>query len=164
MQGALDGGGRETLQRGYARSLDPLADTSAPGGYRTPPFRVLRHHTSLAVGHADLVEDVGHVRAERREPPIAVGRLGTIGTDQRVIPVYDRAMLGAGVRLNGPLIVVELSATAYVAPEFALRCDDYGNLHLELRTLVEHSARNEHGGRTSPRVAARIRSLRAASK
>ena len=31
----------------------------------------------------------------------------------------------------GRSIIVELSSTAYVAPEFALRVDDFGNLHLE---------------------------------
>jgi len=56
-----------------------------------------------------------------------------VGGAYRNVPVYARDALGAGVRLRGPLIVVELSATAYVAPEFDLRADDYGNLHLEAR-------------------------------
>ena len=30
-------------------------------------------------------------------------------------------------------MIVELSSTSYVAPEFALRVDDFGNLHLEMR-------------------------------
>lgn len=51
----------------------------------------------------------------------------------RSIPVYARDRLGAGARLKGPLVVTELSTTAYVAPEFALRVDSYGNLHLETR-------------------------------
>jgi N-methylhydantoinase A len=50
---------------------------------------------------------------------------------QRRAPVFARDSLGAGARIRGPAIVVELSATAYVAPEFTLRVDDYGNLHLE---------------------------------
>ncbi len=37
------------------------------------------------------------------------------------------------VRIAGPLIIVELSSTSYVAPDFAMRTDDYGNLHLEMR-------------------------------
>ncbi len=36
-----------------------------------------------------------------------------------------------GARLRGPIVVVELSSTAYVAPEFDLRVDDFGNLQLE---------------------------------
>jgi N-methylhydantoinase A len=51
----------------------------------------------------------------------------------RSIPVYARAQLGAGVRLRGPLLITELSTTAYVSPEFDLRVDSYGNIHLETR-------------------------------
>ena len=43
----------------------------------------------------------------------------------------QRDELGAGARIRGPAIVVELSATAYVAPDFTMRVDDFGNLHLE---------------------------------
>jgi N-methylhydantoinase A len=51
----------------------------------------------------------------------------------RDVPVYARDVIGARTRLKGPMVVAELSATAYVTPEFDLRCDDYGNLHLEAR-------------------------------
>jgi N-methylhydantoinase A len=54
-----------------------------------------------------------------------------VGSHQRRAPVFARDSLGAGARIRGPAIVVELSATAYVAPEYTLRVDDYGNLHLE---------------------------------
>jgi N-methylhydantoinase A len=54
-----------------------------------------------------------------------------VGGARRRVPVYAREGIGAGARIDGPAIVVELSATAYVAPEFTLRCDDFGNLHLE---------------------------------
>lgn len=54
-----------------------------------------------------------------------------VASRQRRAPVFARDSLGAGARIRGPAIVVELSATAYVAPEFTLRVDDYGNLHLE---------------------------------
>jgi len=33
--------------------------------------------------------------------------------------------------VRGPIVVVELSSTAYVAPEFTMRVDDFGNLQLE---------------------------------
>ncbi len=49
----------------------------------------------------------------------------------RSIPVYARDRLGAGAHLKGPLLVTELSTTAYVPPEFDLRVDSYGNIHLE---------------------------------
>lgn len=63
---------------------------------------------------------------------IARGRV-LVGDAIATVPIYERDSIGASTRIDGPLIVVELSATAYVAPEFALRCDDYGNLHLEIR-------------------------------
>jgi N-methylhydantoinase A/oxoprolinase/acetone carboxylase beta subunit len=56
-----------------------------------------------------------------------------VGGAQRTVPVYARDAIGAGARLAGPMVITELSATAYVSPEFALRCDDFGNLHLETR-------------------------------
>jgi N-methylhydantoinase A/oxoprolinase/acetone carboxylase beta subunit len=73
-------------------------------------------------------------RIARLPRPAPLTRIAVLtGNASRTIPVYAREALGAGLRLNGPLIVVELSATTYVAPEFAMRLDDYGNLHLELR-------------------------------
>jgi N-methylhydantoinase A/oxoprolinase/acetone carboxylase beta subunit len=54
-----------------------------------------------------------------------------VGDRQRTVPIYSRDTLGAGTRLRGPIVVVELSSTAYVAPEFELRVDDFGNLQLE---------------------------------
>jgi N-methylhydantoinase A len=61
---------------------------------------------------------------ERRVPVLADGR-------KRTAPVYRREGIGEGARIRGPAIIVELSATAYVAPGFTLRADGFGNLHLE---------------------------------
>jgi N-methylhydantoinase A len=73
-------------------------------------------------------------RLARRANPVALGRTRVlVGSSYRVVPMYERDALGADVRLNGPMIVVELSSTTYISPEFSLRCDYYGNLHLELR-------------------------------
>ena len=50
----------------------------APGRERAAPLRVLRHHAALAIGHADLVQDVGDVAAELRRtsgPPRRPARL-----------------------------------------------------------------------------------------
>ena len=64
--------------------------------------------------------------------PVATAKANVIvGGARRSVPVYTRDDLGVGTRIKGPAIVVELSATAYVSPEFTLRCDDFGNLHLE---------------------------------
>jgi N-methylhydantoinase A/oxoprolinase/acetone carboxylase beta subunit len=85
------------------------------------------------------------LRASASGPAVAPGRLKRasvkpspisradvlVGARQRRVPVYAREEFGAGTRLRGPAIVVELSATAYVAPDFTLRADGFGNLHLE---------------------------------
>jgi N-methylhydantoinase A len=66
--------------------------------------------------------------------PLPASRASVIvGGAQRMVPVYARDAIGARTRLAGPMVITELSATAYVSPEFALRCDDFGNLHLETR-------------------------------
>jgi N-methylhydantoinase A len=63
--------------------------------------------------------------------PISRGK-ALVGDRERMVPIYDRETIGAGARISGPLVVVELSSTGYVAPEFTLRADDFGNLHLEM--------------------------------
>jgi N-methylhydantoinase A len=56
-----------------------------------------------------------------------------VGDKLSRVPIYSRDNLGAGAKLSGPLMIVELSSTSYVAPEFAARVDDFGNIHLEMR-------------------------------
>jgi N-methylhydantoinase A/oxoprolinase/acetone carboxylase beta subunit len=69
-------------------------------------------------------------RTRRHPQPISRAQV-LVGERMRTVPIYARDALGAGARIRGPAIVVELSATAYVAPEFTLKVDDFGNLHLE---------------------------------
>ncbi|HVN64464.1 MAG TPA: hydantoinase/oxoprolinase family protein [Candidatus Binataceae bacterium] len=70
--------------------------------------------------------------AKRTSRPTPLFRRPTLcGRRKRTVAVYDREDLGAGVRLAGPIVVTELSATTYVPPEFTMRTDDFGNLHLE---------------------------------
>jgi len=71
------------------------------------------------------------IARSRGRPPAASRIAALVGDRQRTIPVYTRDDLGAGLRLAGPCVIVELSTTAYVAPQFTLRVDDFGNLHLE---------------------------------
>jgi len=87
----------------------------------------LRSH---AAGAAIAPERVARTSGK----PAAISKARVIaGNRYREVPVYARDDIGAGTRIRGPMIVVELSATAYVAPEFELRSDDHGNLHLEAR-------------------------------
>jgi N-methylhydantoinase A len=71
-------------------------------------------------------------KPETQPEPLKRARVLVDGS-YRDVPVFSRDTIGPDTRLTGPLIVIELSATAYVTPEFDLRCDDYGNLHLETR-------------------------------
>jgi N-methylhydantoinase A/oxoprolinase/acetone carboxylase beta subunit len=66
--------------------------------------------------------------------PSPISRAQTmVGDKLRRVPIYSRDGLGAGAKLSGPLMIVELSSTSYIAPEFAARVDDFGNIHLEMR-------------------------------
>jgi len=73
-------------------------------------------------------------QAQRLTRPLPGARAQVVvdGRRTRAVPVYARDSLSARTRIRGPAIVTELSATAYVAPEFTLRADDFGNLHLGL--------------------------------
>jgi N-methylhydantoinase A len=70
----------------------------------------------------------GIARAPRpkaeRQVHLETGRVGT--------PIYDRADLPAGTRLNGPAVIDEMSATTLVPPGWVLAVDGVGNLLLEL--------------------------------
>jgi N-methylhydantoinase A len=63
--------------------------------------------------------------------PLATGRV-LVGGRERAVPIYERDSLSAATHLRGPIVIVELSSTAYVAPEFDMRVDDFGNLQLEV--------------------------------
>jgi len=72
--------------------------------------------------------------AKNSKSPTPIGQISTlVGDKMRDVPIYQRDDLGASRKIDGPLIVVELSSTSYIAPEFAMRLDDYGNIHLEVR-------------------------------
>jgi N-methylhydantoinase A/oxoprolinase/acetone carboxylase beta subunit len=74
---------------------------------------------------------IARIAPQRGKPsPISHGQV-VVAERARKVPIYSRDTLGAGARIRGPAIIVELSSTAYVAPEFTMRADDYGNLHLE---------------------------------
>jgi N-methylhydantoinase A len=86
-------------------------------------LRLRAHVPGAAVARERLV------RASRPTPTRRVEVLS--GGRMRAVPVFAREAIGAGARISGPAIVTELSATAYVAPEFTLRADGLGNLHME---------------------------------
>jgi len=101
-------------------------------------FGYAAHEAAVEVINLRLNSSAIEYQAQIRRYPRSTARprpIGTasvlVGRASRRVPVFERDSLGAGTRIAGPLLIVELSATAYVAPEFAARADDYGNLHLE---------------------------------
>lgn len=68
--------------------------------------------------------------AARRPAPLATTNVLTESGSVSA-PVFARDALGEGTTLKGPLIVAEMSTTGYVAADFTLRVDGFGNLHLE---------------------------------
>ncbi|MGH7925544.1 MAG: hydantoinase/oxoprolinase family protein, partial [Candidatus Binatus sp.] len=82
------------------------------------------------VGGRSVAKPKRIARQVGRPAPVSSGRV-LVGARERSVPIYDRDSFGVGARLRGPFVVVELSSTAYVAPEFTLRVDDFGNLQLE---------------------------------
>ena len=52
----------------------------------------------------------------------------------RRVPVYARAGLKPGISLEGPLLITESAATAWIKPGWVVRPDEWGNLHLNART------------------------------
>ncbi|HTR60266.1 MAG TPA: hydantoinase/oxoprolinase family protein [Candidatus Binataceae bacterium] len=100
-------------------------------GHSAPQAAVEVVNLRLRASAADAPPPIVEIRRQRgRATPISHTQV-LVGFRARRTPVFARDSLGAGARFRGPAIVVELSATAYVAPEFTLRVDDYGNLHLE---------------------------------
>ena len=89
---------------------------TAPGALATPERLARGHRAPAPMRRIEVV--IGDRAAGRR------ARMAEV-------PVYARDAIAAGATIRGPAIVVELSATAYVAPEFTLRADGFGNLHLE---------------------------------
>jgi N-methylhydantoinase A len=83
-----------------------------------------------AVGGESMAKPKRMARRTGKPVPVSRGSV-LVGGQEREVPIYDRSAFGAGTHLRGPAVVVELSSTAYVAPEFTLRVDDFGNLQLE---------------------------------
>ncbi|MHB8380942.1 MAG: hydantoinase/oxoprolinase family protein [Candidatus Binataceae bacterium] len=100
-------------------------------GHSTPGAPVEVVNIRLRAHTAGTAMPIARIAPQRSSPsPIAHGQV-LVGERARKVPIYSRDALGAGAHLRGPAIIVELSSTAYVAPEFTMRTDNWGNLHLE---------------------------------
>ncbi|MGC1342162.1 MAG: hydantoinase/oxoprolinase family protein [Candidatus Binataceae bacterium] len=100
-------------------------------GHSTPGASVEVVNIRLRAHAGGTAVPIARIAPQRAAPsPISHGQV-LVGERARKVPIYSRDALGAGARIRGPAIVVELSSTAYIGPEFTMRTDDYGNLHLE---------------------------------
>lgn len=63
-------------------------------------------------------------------------------------PVYQREMLGAGSKFDGPAIIVETGSTTIVSPGDKVEVDDYGNIviHVAPRSAAQDHKREMSGG------------------
>jgi N-methylhydantoinase A len=66
-------------------------------------------------------------QAFRGRRPVYFASTGMVDT-----PTYDRALLKAGNRIEGPALVEEHASTTVVHPKDVLTVDDFGNLHIEI--------------------------------
>jgi len=100
-------------------------------GHSAPEAAVEVVNLRLRASAADAHPPIKKIERQRG-PVLPIARMPVlVGKNEHRAPIFARDSLGSGVRIRGPAIVVELSATAYIAPEFTMRVDDYGNLHLE---------------------------------
>ena len=101
-------------------------------GHSAPDASVEVVNLRLRANSADAPAPIVKIPRQRGAAKPIMHAQVLVGSRERHTPVFARDSLGAGARIRGPAIVVELSATAYIAPEFTMRTDDYGNLHLEM--------------------------------
>ncbi len=60
-----------------------------------------------------------------------VNHRAVFGGQEHRTPVYDRAQLRPGNELSGPAVIVEMSATTVIEPDFACKVDAFGNLLIQ---------------------------------
>ncbi len=65
--------------------------------------------------------------AFRGKRPVYFSGIGTVETS-----TYDRALLTAGNRIDGPALIEEHASTTVVWPQDRLEVDAFGNLHIEI--------------------------------
>ena len=51
--------------------------------------------------------------------------------DWRTTPIYDRSLLKAGNKLQGPAVIEQMDTTTFVLPDMAVTVDAYLNLIID---------------------------------
>lgn len=87
--------------------------------------------------------DVSAARIDEREVVFDRG-----GAAERMrTPFYDRALLNAGDRIEGPAIIEQYDTTTVVPPDCVVTVDAFGNLVVDVSAAI---ARHEHGAMKDP--------------
>ena len=90
---------------------------------RSATIGLMRKPDLEPVAKGDASPDV----AFRGKRPVYYADGGTIET-----PTYDRTLLKAGNRIEGPALIEEYASTTVVHPKDILEVDEFGNLHIEI--------------------------------
>ncbi len=121
---------------------------------------VIESQTVELIAEQDVSDIASHAAGGRAEaariaPPVA--RVRTfIGGGERDTPVYDRAHLLPGQRIDGPAMLFESTATTVVEPGWAANSNARGDLILE-RVAADNAATSPEASRG---VSAETRGLR----
>ena len=88
-----------------------------------------------------IAEGKGAEPARTGERPVYFASLGFVET-----PVYDRARLGKGDRVEGPTIVEDFGATTVILPGSRCGIDEWGNLRISLPAGEKGETRSANNG------------------
>jgi N-methylhydantoinase A len=88
------------------------------------PLELVNVHVSVQA--ESVMPDLKEIETQQAVP---VGEQAVYGYDQPV-PIIERLSMAAGQMINGPVILVEPSATTWVKLGWQLKVDGYGNLVL----------------------------------
>ena len=104
-------------------------------GYSAPKEKaeiVSLRSATIGLMRKPAIEPLGKATGEPDQAfsgkrPVYFAPIGMVKT-----PTYDRALLKAGDRIEGPALVEEYASTTVVHPKDVLTADDFGNLHIEI--------------------------------
>lgn len=90
---------------------------------RSATIGLMRKPEREAMGKGGASPDA----AARGKRPVYFSGVGTVETQ-----TYDRALLAAGNRIDGPALIEEHASTTVVWPQDKVEVDAFGNLHIEI--------------------------------
>jgi N-methylhydantoinase A len=116
----------------FPKAFERLHEKTYGYTHGPKPLEVVNLRLRLTVLTAGPQSPKRSVKAPVTRPYDAIAKQKNVwfGNRFRQTPLYDRARLRAGMRFNGPAVVVEYSSTTVIPPDFACRVDNDLNLVL----------------------------------